>query len=248
MDNPYSVLGLAADADTAVVKAAYRTLAKKHHPDQGGDLDDFKRVEAAYNAIIQGKPFIDNSSKAQSSDGLFGGIFSSEPVETKTATGIPNYGITVEGEYLTATIIGLQEQVNIQNIVFDHQLNERPGSHRTVILYDFENTSNQILSWHSDESTYIGSDGYTYDHSEYLADDAGLRPPWTSYYVDIEGNARARFIEIVEHLPDEVTVNRIIHKLHIYAPGRTSGWVEDQERFEFDIKNGDRRALEQPPV
>jgi molecular chaperone DnaJ len=33
MRDPYEVLGLKRDADEAAIKAAYRKLAKRHHPD-----------------------------------------------------------------------------------------------------------------------------------------------------------------------------------------------------------------------
>ena len=35
--DPYLVLGVAATASGAEIKAAYRALVKQHHPDAGGD-------------------------------------------------------------------------------------------------------------------------------------------------------------------------------------------------------------------
>jgi len=52
--SPYGVLGLLPEAPLEVVEAAYRALAKKHHPDQGGDAEDFRRVTEAYQAIRRG--------------------------------------------------------------------------------------------------------------------------------------------------------------------------------------------------
>lgn len=50
--NPYEVLGVAADAGAAEIKAAYRRLAQEHHPDrEGGDAEKFKAVKEAYELL-----------------------------------------------------------------------------------------------------------------------------------------------------------------------------------------------------
>ncbi len=53
--NPYSVLGLQPSASDADIRAAFRTLAKKHHPDRNkGDKaseEKFKEVSAAFDII-----------------------------------------------------------------------------------------------------------------------------------------------------------------------------------------------------
>jgi molecular chaperone DnaJ len=52
MPHYYGVLGIAADADNAQVKAAFRTLAKTCHPDlQGGDALRFKEISQAYATL-----------------------------------------------------------------------------------------------------------------------------------------------------------------------------------------------------
>lgn len=249
----YEILGLTPNADDTVIKAAYRALTKEHHPDKGGDAERFKEITAAYNAIITGTPFTNSSGTTSPSGGggsLFGGFFGGkdDPIETKSAHGIPDYGITVKGDYLTATVVGIQHQADVRDLVFEHQLDERPGHERTVILYDLHNTSDQILNWHSDNSTYIGSDGYTFSRSEYLVDEAEIRPPWTGFYIDIEGGARTKFIEIVERMPEDVVLSKIVHTLSVHAKGRTSGWVEEQERFEFVIDEEDIPKLMQSPI
>jgi curved DNA-binding protein len=47
----YQTLGIGRDADASAIKAAYRKLASKHHPDKGGNSDDFKRVQEAYEVL-----------------------------------------------------------------------------------------------------------------------------------------------------------------------------------------------------
>lgn len=47
----YSVLGLEKGASLDEIKKAYRKLALKHHPDQGGDQEKFKEVNEAYQVL-----------------------------------------------------------------------------------------------------------------------------------------------------------------------------------------------------
>ena len=47
--DPYIVLGVSTDASTPSIAAAYRALARKHHPDVSGDLAAERRM-AAINA------------------------------------------------------------------------------------------------------------------------------------------------------------------------------------------------------
>ena len=47
----YDVLGLNKDASHDDIKKAYRNLARKHHPDKGGDPEQFKKVQEAYDIL-----------------------------------------------------------------------------------------------------------------------------------------------------------------------------------------------------
>lgn len=47
------VLGVSEGCTAAVIKAAYNDLAKKHHPDKGGNHDDFVRIQRAYETAEQ---------------------------------------------------------------------------------------------------------------------------------------------------------------------------------------------------
>jgi len=51
----YAILYLRSDAPMPIVDAVWRTLAKLHHPDVGGEEETFKRVLAAYNRIKGGR-------------------------------------------------------------------------------------------------------------------------------------------------------------------------------------------------
>jgi DnaJ-domain-containing protein 1 len=49
-----TTLGLSAGATAQDIKAAYRRLAKLHHPDCGGDPEKFKEIQAAYDMAMKG--------------------------------------------------------------------------------------------------------------------------------------------------------------------------------------------------
>jgi len=73
MKDPYEVLGVPRGADREKVKAAYRELAKKYHPDQyaGSPLADLanekmQEINEAYDAILSGNT---GSSYGQSGGG-----------------------------------------------------------------------------------------------------------------------------------------------------------------------------------
>lgn len=50
-DDLYAVLGVPSYATSAEVAAAYRKLARVHHPDAGGDAAAFARLAAAYEVL-----------------------------------------------------------------------------------------------------------------------------------------------------------------------------------------------------
>lgn len=47
----YSILGVGRNATPEEIKKAYRKLAMLHHPDRGGDQEQFKRVTEAYDTL-----------------------------------------------------------------------------------------------------------------------------------------------------------------------------------------------------
>ena len=49
---PHEILEVAPDADPAVVKAAARQKLKQHHPDRGGDQEQFREVQRAREDLL----------------------------------------------------------------------------------------------------------------------------------------------------------------------------------------------------
>lgn len=49
--DPYEILGVSSSSPIEVIEAAFRALAKKYHPDQGGSADKFKEVSQAIEQI-----------------------------------------------------------------------------------------------------------------------------------------------------------------------------------------------------
>ena len=49
--NPYDILGVTRTSSPEEIKKAYRSLAQRHHPDHGGDEDEFVRIKLAYETL-----------------------------------------------------------------------------------------------------------------------------------------------------------------------------------------------------
>ena len=48
----FGILGLRPGASLKEVKAAHRRLVKRHHPDVGGAVETFRRIDAAYRQLM----------------------------------------------------------------------------------------------------------------------------------------------------------------------------------------------------
>ncbi len=48
-----AVLGLPPTATSQQIKRCYRTLAKRHHPDRGGDQRQMQKIIAAYEYLMK---------------------------------------------------------------------------------------------------------------------------------------------------------------------------------------------------
>jgi len=55
MEDYYQILGVPENADEETIKKAFRELAKKYHPDRGGDAEKFKKIVEAYRVLSDKK-------------------------------------------------------------------------------------------------------------------------------------------------------------------------------------------------
>lgn len=53
--DPWEILGLRPDADEDAIDAVYRAKAKRLHPDKGGSAEAFAELQAAYEAVKDGR-------------------------------------------------------------------------------------------------------------------------------------------------------------------------------------------------
>ena len=51
MSNYYDILGVQKNASEDEIRNAYRKLARKNHPDKGGDKDTFQKIQEAYETL-----------------------------------------------------------------------------------------------------------------------------------------------------------------------------------------------------
>ena len=47
--NYYDILEINRNASPEIIEKAYKTLVKKYHPDNGGDMEVMKAINEAYN-------------------------------------------------------------------------------------------------------------------------------------------------------------------------------------------------------
>jgi len=93
----YTLLGVNRTSSTADIKLAYKKLASLHHPDKGGDAEQFKRVQEAYETL--GDPvkrqMYDMPYRDQFSSPGFGGPFAREHRQARNPDGITTARISL---------------------------------------------------------------------------------------------------------------------------------------------------------
>ncbi len=70
----YNTLGVPRDADQDTIKRAYRKLAMKHHPDKGGDPNEFQKISEAYETLSNADKRFQYDNPQASPQGFPGGF------------------------------------------------------------------------------------------------------------------------------------------------------------------------------
>lgn len=70
----YNTLGVPRDADQDTIKKAYRKLAMQHHPDHGGDPNEFQKISEAYETLSNADKRMQYDNPSVQSHGFPGGF------------------------------------------------------------------------------------------------------------------------------------------------------------------------------
>lgn len=245
MDHPYAVLGLSPDADRDAVRAAYRSLLKECHPDQGGSTEAFLRLKRAYETIQHhSSPSSTTPSTAATTDGGATTRRQNANWRLSTDDGIPEHtdtttvsctsgpGHALDGDALRVTLVGLADDADLTRVTWS--MGESTPN-RPVVSFVVENVSDRSLTWRGSQSTtFLGADETEYDPSTtYRAADTVLPGDWTGPPLELDPGEQARTVVVCEALPEAVGLDRIVYTQSVIR--EATGTRVPAERFVFDV-------------
>lgn len=267
MDRPYSVLGVTPGADEEVVRDAYRSLMKDHHPDHGGSTEEFIRIREAYEAIQRNDAAAraaradDAGSVRRSTDGgttaktggsgtraaRDGAVELTEHADPDAVDCCSGIGLELRGEYLTLRLVALIEDADLTEYVASHMLGGR--EERPVAFVTVENAGDRTVRWRGNQClSFVGSDGTSYGSAgAYCASDPKLPSDWTGSDVTVEPGAQLRAVVIAEKLPGDIAVTEIAYTQNVFARRGARSGIEDKERFRFPVRTGVKPLLSRTP-
>lgn len=143
----YSTLGVGRNASSDEIKAAYRKMAMKHHPDRGGDEKKFKEISEAYDVLSdpKKKEIFDLGGDPRQ-QGPYGNSFNQGPFEFHFGNmgGVPpgmedifrNFGFGSRPMRKNKTL-NINVDITLEDVLYGKDLNAEitvPGSHRKKII------------------------------------------------------------------------------------------------------------------
>lgn len=125
MGDPYSILGITESATDEEVKQAYRTLAKKYHPDNYNDSplaeyasEKMKEINEAYDAIMDERRTTRKAEKSAGGYGYYANVKNSNYSDVRSfinsgrfddaeqiLNGVPSEGRNAEWYYLKGVVL-----------------------------------------------------------------------------------------------------------------------------------------------
>jgi len=97
----YSILGAAKTASQDEIEQLYKRLAKRHHPDRGGDAEEMKAINEAYRVLGNAASRRAYDSRSQRSDASLSAVTVGPPLSPPSAL-LPD---TVPGRLVGALFI-----------------------------------------------------------------------------------------------------------------------------------------------
>lgn len=242
MESHYEVLGVSPESDREEIRRAYRSLLKDHHPDQGGSREEFLRIKDAYEQITgesappRGKAVAGAILEERATDPTFDPEIREERLER---------GLTVSGSRLTLSLVGLVQEMDFTSLIDVPSLNA--DTRRSVAFFELENTGPKTLEWRGYQNTsFIGDDGFMYEGSSIMRPHADKLPErWYAGEAKIEPGRALDAVVVAQEVPEDVTIEKVIHTHHTYAEDGDD--LEDTERYLFDLKPRVRHSLDQLP-
>ena len=186
MKDPYSILGISSSATDDEVKEAYRTLARKYHPDNYGDDNPLKdlanekmqEINAAYDEIQRIRQGGAETKRAHS--GTYTGSGSGAYYEIRNLInsrrfseaerrldGIPEVDRGAEWHYLNSVLLMNRGRVNDAMRELEIACSMDPGNVEYQKAKEMFNTSSRGYG-----STYYGGMGTPYRRGRTSTDDA----------------------------------------------------------------------------
>jgi molecular chaperone DnaJ len=81
LENYYNVLGVSENATQEEIKKAFRQKSKEHHPDRGGNEEEFKKINEAYSAIGDEQKRAEYDNQRNNPFGAGGNPFGGDPFD-----------------------------------------------------------------------------------------------------------------------------------------------------------------------